>query len=237
MLTAPSIRIAAFAAACLMFSFCAKAQMAAPADQGTAPGASSSQPAPEEPTPPQLAIRTKGKSIPTTVPADSKNFPDAQKYIERNFGPGYLLAPKMPVLLGDMDGDGLEDAVFIVSGGNPLIGAGAYEYTVLDPYDGYWSFGDPTLNAHIRQTDAGPHYYVLIAHDWRGEKPKAKYVFINLPFKQISLTPTMLGGRFTRKRDKKLIAALATVENDGQTGAVFWNGRTYKFVQLGNVDD
>jgi hypothetical protein len=79
---------------------------------------------------------------------------------------------------------------------------------------------------------------VLVAHDWRGEKAKAKYVFINLPFKQISLTPTTMGSSmFKRKKDKKIVAAISTVENDGQLGAVFWTGHTYKFVQLGNVDD
>lgn len=144
----------------------------------------------------------------------------------------------MPVLLGDLDGDGTEDAVFIVTGGNPIVSAGAFNYTVLDPYDGYWSFGDPTLNSHVTQTEAGPHYFVLVSHDWRGEKAKAKYVFINLPFKQISLTPTTMGSSmFKRKKDKKVVAAISTVENDGQLGAVFWTGRTYKFVQLGNVDD
>jgi hypothetical protein len=39
------------------------------------------------------------------------------------------------------------------------------------------------------------------------------------------------------KKNKKVVAAIATVESDGQQGAVFWNGRTYKFVQLGNQDD
>jgi hypothetical protein len=142
----------------------------------------------------------------------------------------------MPGLLGDLAGDGLEAAVFIVTGGMPLVGAGAFNYTVLDPYDGYWSFGDPKLNTHVTQTDPGPHYYVLIAHDWRGEKAKAKFVFINLPFKEISLTPTTLGAKRSQK-NKKIVAALATVESDGQTGAVFWDGKTYKFVQLGNLDD
>jgi hypothetical protein len=229
MLKSPAVRVAAFASACFLATLSAAAQTAAPANQGSAPS---------DPATPQLTIRTNGKSIPTTVPADSRNAPDAQKYIAREFGPGFVLAPNMPVLLGDLDGDGLEDAIFIVTGGNPMIGAGAFSYTVLDPYDGYWSFSDPTLNMHIGQTDPGPHYYVLVAHDWRGEKAKAKFVFINLPFKQISLTPTTLNtSRFKRSKDKKIVAAIATIESDGQTGAVFWDGRTYKFVQLGNVDE
>ncbi len=203
--------------------------------QSTTPATPAAQAAPDASSP-QLSIRAKGGSIPTTVAADPKTVPDAQKFIDREFGPGYVLEPKMPVLLGDLDGDGEEDAVFIVKGGNPLVGAGAFSYTVLDPYDGYWSFGDPTLNAHINQTDPGPHYHVLIAHAWKGEKPKAKFVFINLPFQQISLTPTTMGNGIFKK-NKKVVAAIATIEADGQTGAVFWTGHTYKFVQLGNVDD
>jgi hypothetical protein len=232
MLKSQVLRIAAFASASLLSVVCAQAQNAA-APQGSTPTASS----PQYVSTPQLTIRGKdGKNIPTTVSAEGRHLPDAQKYIEKEFGPGYLLDPSMPVLLGDLDGDGLEDAVFIVKGGNPMIGSGAYNYTVLDPYDGYWSFGDPMLNTHVTRTDPGPHYNVLIAHDWLGEKAKAKFVFINLPFKQISLTPTTLG-KGPLKRNKKVVAAIATVETDGQQGAVFWNGRTYKFVQLGNIED
>jgi hypothetical protein len=142
------------------------------------------------------------------------------------------------VLLGDLDGDGREDAVFVATGGSPLVGAGAFGYNVIDPYDGYWSFADPALNAHVPQVDPGPHYLLLIAHDWQGEKARAKYVVMNLPFKQISLTPTTMGsGGMFKNREKKVVAAIATVEQDGQTGAMFWNGKTYKFVQLGNEDE
>lgn len=191
-----------------------------------------------EPTPePQLTVRdANGHTVPTTVPADASKLPEAQKFVAREFGPGYQLAQNQPVLLGDLDGDGREDAVFIVTGTSPLIGAGAFHYTVLDPYDGYWSFSDPNLNTHISQTDPGPHYYLLVAHDWRGETPKAKFVFINLPFQRISLTPTTLGSS-AFKKNKKVVAAIATIESDGQEGAVFWTGKTYKFVQLGNTED
>lgn len=226
MFKSPAVRVAAFASACLLSTLSAVAQSAAPSTQ-----------APADPNNPQLAIRTNGKST-TAVPTTSQNQPDAQKYIAREFGPGFKIAPNMPVLLGDLDGDGLEDAVFIVTGGNPIVSAGAFGFTLLDPYDGYWSFSDPMVNAHLSHIDQGPHYYVLVSHDWRGEKAKAKYVFMNLPFKEISLTPTTMGsGRFSNKKNRKVVAALTTVEGDGQTGAVYWDGKTYKFVQLGNTED
>ena len=206
----------------------AGAQTTAPAAQGTTTN---------DPASPQLTIRANGKTL-QQVPAGSANAPDAQKYITREFGPGFKLASSQPVLLGDLDGDGREDAVFVATGGSPLVGAGAFGYSVIDPYDGYWSFSDPALNSHVTQVDPGPHYYLLIAHDWQGEKARAKYVVMNLPFKQISLTPTTMGsGGLFKSREKKIVAAIATVEQDGQTGAMFWNGKTYKFVQLGNQDE
>lgn len=232
MLKSQVLRIAAFVSAGLLSVVCAPAQNAA-APQGPAPATKT----PQYVSSPQLTVRGKdGQPIPTTVSADGRHLPDAQRYIEKEFGPGYVLDPNMPVLLGDLDGDGQEDAVFVVKGGNPMVGSGAFNYTVLDPYDGYWSFGDPMLNTHVTRTDPGPHYNVLVAHDWLGEKTKAKFVFINLPFKQISLTPTTLA-KGLMKKSKTVVAAIATVETDGQQGAVFWNGRTYKFVQLGNVED
>ncbi len=182
---------------------------------------------------PQLTIRTEGTKVLT---GDTHNEFDAQKYLTREFGPGFKLAKNMPVLLGDMDGDGREDAAFVVTGGSPMLSAGAFNYKVIDPYDGYWSFADPKLNMHVPMTDPGPHYYICIAHDWKGEQPKAKFVIFNLPFKSISLTPTnQASGPW--KKSKKIVAAMATTEADGQQGAVVWNGSDYKFMQLGNTED
>ena len=215
----PPLRLLVLVSTCALAFWCAQAQ--------TAPGSNAAAGAAD----PQLATRgAENASAATSVP-------EAKKYIAREFGPTFKLAENQPILRGDLDGDGREDIVFIVTAGsNPLVGAGAFDYTVLDPYDGFWSFSDPALNSHIAQVDPGPHYYVLVAHDWQGEKAKAKFVFMNLPFKQISLTPTTMGSRslFKKNKDKKIVAAIATVENDGQTGAVFWTGKTYKFVQLGD---
>ncbi|ABF43696.1 hypothetical protein Acid345_4696 [Candidatus Koribacter versatilis Ellin345] len=186
-----------------------------------------------DPHNPQLTIRSDGKNV---YKGDTENEFDAQKYLTREFGPGFKLAKDMPVLLGDMDGDGREDAAFIVTGGSPMLSAGAFDYKVIDPYDGYWSFADPKLNMHVPMTDPGKHYYICIAHDWKGEHPKAKFVIFNLPFKSISLTPTnQVSGPW--KKSKKIVAALATEESDGQQGAVVWNGSDYKFIQLGNTED
>jgi hypothetical protein len=211
-------RCAGLALACCIPWLCAEAQGSAPARQN-----------------PELTTRNPREN-PAPPPADSKPVSDEQKYITREFGPGFKLVKTFPVLYGDLDGDGVEDAVFVVTGGSPMLSAGAFNYTVIDPYDGYWSFADPSLNAHVTQTDPGPHYYLLLSHDWRGEHPKMKFVIFNLPFKEISLTPTTMGGG-SYKKGKKIVAAIATVERDGQQGAVIWNGKQYKFVQLGNSEE
>ena len=141
------------------------------------------------------------------------------------------------MLLGDLDGDGTEDAVFIVTGGSPLIGAGAFNYTVLDPYDGYWSFGDPKLNTHVAQTDAGPHYYVLVVSRLAGREGQGEIRVHQSAVQADCVSRRPKWARDCLRKNKKVVAAIATVESDGQQGAVFWNGRTYKFVQLGNQDD
>lgn len=220
MLKSPPLRVLTLASVCCLVLACAQAQ--------TSPIASSSPDAN-----PQLATRGAENANPTSVP-------EAEKYILREFGPGFKLAKNQPILRGDLDGDGREDVIFIATGTSPLVSAGAFGYTVLDPYDGFWAFSDPALNAHIAQVEPGPHYFVLVAHDWQGEKAKAKYVFMNLPFKQLSLTPTALGSHSLFKhnnKDKKIVAAIAVVESDGTQGAVFWNGKTYKFVELGDGDE
>ena len=194
--------------------------------------AQTKKPAPD----PQLSNRG-SEAKPSTYVGTVEDLGAAQNYIAREFGPGYKLAKDMPVMVGDLDGDGKEDVVMVVTGGSPLLSAGAFNYTVIDPYDGYWSFSDPNLNAHLPQMEPGPKYYLLLAHDWKGETAKMKFVMMNLPFKQISLTPTAMGGPKAKKGKKTIVAAISTVERDGQQGAVFWNGKEYKFVQLGNTEE
>lgn len=170
--------------------------------------------------------------LPATVPADAAGLPDPAEYIAKQFGPGYVLAPKLPPLLGDLDGDSQEDVVFIVTGGKPVLSSGAFGFKVIDPYTSYWALGNPSYTTQIPRIEPGTHYNLLIAHSWRGSEPTLKFVVINLPFVKVSLEPSY------NKKKKRTVAAISTLEYDGQTGAIIWDGRTgYKFYQLGSVED
>ena len=46
---------------------------------------------------------------------------DKTAMMAREFGPRFTLLPDFPIMAGDLDGDGTEDLVFVVTGKNPLL--------------------------------------------------------------------------------------------------------------------
>ncbi len=171
------------------------------------------------------------EGLPTTVPSKEANLPNPAEYIKKEFGPDYVLDPSIPPLLGDLDGDGEEDAVFAVTGGNPMMGGGAFNFKVIDPFTSYWALGNPSYTKYLGHLEPGPRRYVLIAHSWRSANPSPKFAIINLPFVKLSLTPTF------NKKKKKTVAAIIMSEREGQTGAILWKGKDYKYVPLGSNED
>lgn len=63
---------------------------------------------------------------------------------------------------------------------------------------------------------------------WRAATPKAKFVIINLPFKQITVRKLMV--------KKKSVMAIYAEESgsDEMTSAVFWDGKKYHYQPLGS---
>src|ERR1043166_3203287 len=47
-----------------------------------------------------------------------------------------------PLMTGDLDGDGVEDAIIIVRSRDALGGAAAFDYKVIDPKSGYFGWSD-----------------------------------------------------------------------------------------------
>jgi len=67
---------------------------------------------------------------------------------------------------------------------------------------------------------------VLVIHGsgkegWRAEKPKAKFVIINLSFDRVTLSGASL--------KKKPVAAMRVEESDGVSSLIFWDGKKYKY--------
>ena len=134
--------------------------------------------------------------------------------------------PWSPLLVGDFDGDGIEDAVIIARNKNALIESDAYNYKVSDPYNEHFGYGTASVTMDFNAHDPVHNLDLLIIHGsgkegWRAEKPKAKYVVINVPFELASVA------RATLK--KKAVDAIRVEESDTISSLIFWDGKKYRY--------
>ncbi len=111
-----------------------------------------------------------------------------------------------------------------------------YSFVVADPYDSSLGFGDVKVTSTFA-SDVPERRGVclLIIHGaekdaWRAEKPKAKFLLINLPFK--SLTVKRLS---TKKREMLGIYMEEVGEGEDTSSVVFWDGKKYRYSQLGST--
>ena len=186
-------------------------------------------------------------------PAASPKAPaDLVELVKKQFGPDFEIVmepPAMkivaatglgdeptewsPLLTGDFDGDGVEDAIIIVRNKNATIGADAYHYKVLDAYDGHFGYGNPTITAGFNADDPLHNLSMLIIHGagkdaWRAAEPKAKFVLVNIPFIKVSITRALL--------KKKPVNAIRVDESDTVSSLVAWDGRKYHYVPGGGTN-
>lgn len=154
-------------------------------------------------------------------------------FVQAQFGNQFTLLPEIGVAFGDLDGDGVEDAVIAARCKNPLLDEAEHNYTVLDPYYTFYGYGDPKLTTTFREgVPARQGLVVLIIHGtgpeaWRSAQPKSKYVIINLPYRTVSVRKMQL--------KKKTIEAVYIEEGDelGESSALFFDGKKYKYVPMG----
>jgi hypothetical protein len=172
-----------------------------------------------------------------------------QELVEKQFGPDFEVVTQSPMasipgsnladvtqkpwqalLTGDLDGDGIQDAVIIGRNKNPMIGATAYGYKVYDAYDTYYGYGDPNVTMDINNGDPIHNLLLLVIHGkgkeaWHAEQPKAKYVIINVPFEAVSLSRSSL--------KKKTLDAIRVEESDTVSSLLFFDGKRYRYIPGG----
>jgi len=158
------------------------------------------------------------------------------EFIHKQFGENCSLLAGPEQFVADLDGDGNDDLVVAARCKNPMADKDEYSFTVSDPYDTFLGYGDVKLTSTFA-SDAPDRRGVslLIIHGaekdgWRSDKPTAKFLMINLPFKTVTVK------RLALKKKTVLGIYMEEVgEGESTSSVLFWDGKKYKYSQLGST--
>ena len=158
--------------------------------------------------------------------ADPQPTSDNQAVISEQFGSQFVLVQNFPVLTGDFNGDGSEDAVFVVTSKSGLQVDSGTKYRVIDPSSDYFGIGDPKITSQFASPLPGGPHYLLIIHGngkegWHSKEPKGLFVLINVAFDHISLSHVM--------KKKKVFDDISVEETGILSSFLYWDGRKYKW--------
>lgn len=150
---------------------------------------------------------------------------ELQALASAQFGSEFEVVKDFPALIGDFNGDGVEDAAFVATtrGGFHMESG---QFRVLDPASSYFGLGDPKITSQFSSKYPGGPRYLLIIHGngsegWHAKNPKDKFVIINLAFDHLSV------GHIKRK--KKTFDDIGVEETGVLNSFLFWNGRRYEW--------
>ncbi len=155
-------------------------------------------------------------------------------FIQKQFGSTCKLMPGPLPMKADLNGDGIEDLVVAARCTNPLGDQAEDNFTVIDPYNTFFGYGNTKITTQFASEDPATRGLVLlIIHGdgpeaWRSATPKAKFVIINLPFKQVTVKKLIV-----KKKPKMAIYAEES-GGDRMTSATFWDGKRYRYQPIGS---
>jgi hypothetical protein len=160
------------------------------------------------------------------------------EFVKKQFGDSCSLLDGPAQFEADLDGDGVEDLVVAARCKDPMRDRDEYEFTVTDPYHSFFGYG----NVQITSTFASDEperkgVSLLIVHGdgkdaWRAEKPKAKFLMIDLPFRTLAVKRLTL-----KKRTTLGVFMEEAGEGDETSSVLFWDGKKYRYQQLGGMMD
>jgi len=182
-----------------------------------------------------VAVAAK-KNPPPPPPASAKAPTPAvtDAYIHKEFGDNCSLLGGPPQFVGDLDGDGVEDLVVAGRCKNPMADQAEYGFRVTDPYNSFLGFGDVKVTSTFASdSPERKGVSLLIVHGvgpegWRSDKPKQKFLLINLPFKTLTVKRLAL-----RKRTVLGVYMEEQGEGEATSSVIFWDGKKYRYQVLG----
>ncbi|HUA16290.1 MAG TPA: hypothetical protein VMG31_13420 [Verrucomicrobiae bacterium] len=159
-------------------------------------------------------------------------------FIHKQFGENCSLLAGPPQFVADLDDDGVLDLVVAARCKDPMADRDEYSFSVADPYDAFLGYGDVKVTSTFASDEPERRgVSLLIIHGfgsdaWRAEKPKAKFLLINLPFKTLTVKRMT-----TKKRIMLGIYMEESGEGEDTSSVLYWDGKKYKYQQLGSSLD
>jgi hypothetical protein len=155
-------------------------------------------------------------------------------FVQKQFGSTCSLIGMEP-FKADLDSDGIEDIVIPARCTNPMMDQVEDDFVVVDPYNSFFGYGNPKVTTQFASEDPDRRgYSLLVIHGagteaWRSATPKAKFLIVNLPFKEVVVKKMAI-------KKKKPIMGIFTEETGGDqaTSVIFWDGKKYKYQPLGS---
>ena len=156
--------------------------------------------------------------------------------IHKQFGDNCSLLPGPPQFVADMDDDGVDDLLVAAKCKNPMADKDEYGFVVADPYNGALGYGDVKVTSTFASDEPDRRgISLLIIHGadkdaWRAEKPKAKFLLINLPFKTLTVK------RLAQKK-KTILGIYMEERGEGEdTSSVVYLGREEIQIPAAGID-
>lgn len=178
----------------------------------------------------------KKATLPPPVPAHAPIPAVTDEFIQKQFGDNCSLLSGPPQFVGDLDGDGIDDLVVAARCKNPMADRDEYNFVVADPYDSFLGFGNVKITSTFASDEPERRGVVLlIIHGagkdaWRADKPKDKFLLINLPFKSLAVKKLTM-----KKRNTLGIFMEETGEGENMSSVLFWDGKKYRYQTLGST--
>jgi hypothetical protein len=178
------------------------------------------------------------KKEPPPPPAHAKSPSPAvtDELIHKQFGDNCSLLPGPPQFVAGMDDDGIDDLVVAARCKNPMADKDEYSFVVADPYDSFLGYSDVKVTSTFASDEPDRRgISLLIIHGaegaaWRAEKPKAKFLLINLPFKTLTVKRLAL-------KKKTILGIYMEEKGEGEdnSSVIFWDGKKYRYQTLGST--